>query len=297
MIPYAQPPIKFLARQDQTLASFVASGEYNVDQKTVISFGEEWSKFRTFATNEIEKIGSDYFDLINQDTSKWVVLDVGCGSGRWACYLAPKVRFVEAVDPSLAVWVANEALSFYKNTRVTHASVESLPFEDNTFDLVYSLGVLHHVPDTLSAVQQCFKKVKSGGFFLVYLYYALDNRSAGYRLLFKMSDVARHLISRLPSQLKRLICDLIAVLVYVPFVGLSWLISFFSTRLANHIPLSYYRKTSFFVMRNDALDRFGTPLEKRFTKIQIEVMLKEAGFVNISFSEREPYWHALAQKP
>ena len=50
-------------------------------------------------------------------------------------------------------------------------------------------------------------------------------------------------------------------------------------------------------MRNDALDRFGTPLEKRFSKIEITDMLAQAGFINIRFSSKEPFWHAIAQKP
>jgi hypothetical protein len=50
-------------------------------------------------------------------------------------------------------------------------------------------------------------------------------------------------------------------------------------------------------MRNDALDRFGTPLEKRFTKTEIEAMLKQCGLTKIQFSNNQPYWHVIAQRP
>jgi hypothetical protein len=61
-------------------------------------------------------------------------------------------------------------------------------------------------------------------------------------------------------------------------------------------PLSAYRDRSFYVMRTDAYDRFCTPLEQRFTRAEIEAMLTEAGFRNIRFSERAPYWCAVAER-
>jgi hypothetical protein len=60
--------------------------------------------------------------------------------------------------------------------------------------------------------------------------------------------------------------------------------------------LSAYHNKSFFVIRNDALDRFGTPLEQRFSKIEIKQMMEKAGLTNIIFSNNMPYWHAVGQK-
>ena len=64
----------------------------------------------------------------------------------------------------------------------------------------------------------------------------------------------------------------------------------------NKIPLSYYSNKSFNVIRNDSLDRFGTPLEQRFSKKQIEKMMHEAGLHDIKFSNNQPYWHVIGQK-
>lgn len=296
MIPYSSEPISELSCQEGIITSFIKGDEKNIDAQTVKSFGEEWAAFHQFATEEIEKIGNDYFDLLSFDTSSFNALDVGCGSGRWVRYLAPRVRFIEAIDPSDAVFVAKKMLRGYKNTRVTQASVANMPFPDSSFDLVYSLGVLHHVPDTQDAIQQCFNKVKKGGYFLIYLYYNLDNRGGIFKWLFNISNIFRKKISALSPSKKKIICDCIAAFIYWPLATTSSFVELFSQRIAKQIPLSYYRNTSFFVMRNDALDRFGTPLEKRFSKQEITDMLTGAGFVNIQFSSREPYWHALAQK-
>jgi ubiquinone/menaquinone biosynthesis C-methylase UbiE len=46
------------------------------------------------------------------------------------------------------------------NIRISHASVDRIPFADASFDLVFSLGVLHHIPDTQKAMEQAVAKVK-----------------------------------------------------------------------------------------------------------------------------------------
>ena len=298
MVPYIATPRAFIKEASTTIASFLQEDDTNIDWRTVKSFGAEWGKFNSFSPVEIEQIGKDYFDIVtgamlHRDT---VALDVGCGSGRWIKFVAPKVSYVEAIEPSMAVLSASKFLQPLNNMRITQASVENIPFADHSFDFVYSLGVLHHVPQTQSAILRCYEKLKPGGWFLLYLYYNLDNRSFLYKIIFKASDFLRNRISKLSNLTKRMLCDIIAMLVYWPLAKLSQLISIFSEQLAAAVPLSYYRKTSFHIMRNDSLDRFGTPLEKRFSKIEIENMLSSVGFSSIQFSQKPPYWHVVGQK-
>jgi hypothetical protein len=67
-------------------------------------------------------------------------------------------------------------------------------------------------------------------------------------------------------------------------------------RVRRHIPLQVYERQSFYVIRNDSLDRFGTPLEQRFSRKQIKEMMEKAGLTDIVFSEKLPYWHAVGKK-
>ncbi|HYG37767.1 MAG TPA: class I SAM-dependent methyltransferase [Cytophagales bacterium] len=271
----------------------------NIDWEVVNSFGNEWSRFNNFEDKEIDQIGDQYFDIAKNILNKnTLVLDVGCGTGRWSKYLSGKVKSIEAIDPSEAVFAASKLLENVPNVRISKAGVDAMPFEDNSFDLVFSLGVLHHIPNTAEAMKQCVKKVKPGGHFLVYLYYALDNRGRIFKSLFYASNIVRSIVSKLPQGLKNLFCDLIAFFIYGPFVLLSKLINKIPIlkRYVHYLPLSFYKDTSFHIIRNDALDRFGTSLEQRFSKEEIGKMMTACGLTNIQFSEREPYWHAIGQK-
>jgi hypothetical protein len=61
------------------------------------------------------------------------------------------------------------------------------------------------------------------------------------------------------------------------------------------VPLSSYRDQPFYVMQTDALDRFGTRLEKRYTRSEIEQMLRSAGFSRVEFNPDWPFWCAVAR--
>ena len=274
-------------------------GEKNRDDKTVDSFGEEWEKFNRFTDEEIESIGDEYFDivpdhLLHQST---LVMDAGCGSGRWSRYLAPKVGWIEAIDPSKAIYHAAAQNDDRENIRFSKADINDLPFQEGQFDFVFSLGVLHHIPDTEMALSALSKQLKQGGHLLIYLYYALDNRGPLYKLIFHLSNSVRYLVCRMPGPLKRFFCDLLAILFYLPFILISSAFMKMGLKsLAKKVPLHYYVGKSWFVVRNDSLDRFGTPLEQRFSRKEITTMLERTGFEEIVFSEEMPYWHAIAKK-
>ena len=298
MIPYSTAADSVLKTPTGEIAVFNSSEDDNLDESTVKSFGEEWSKFSAFSDKEIESIGNEYFDVVPDEAygKDKVALDMGCGSGRWSLYAAKHFNFIEAIDPSDAVFVA-ERQTAGKNIRVTKAGVDQIPFADDSFDFVFSLGVLHHTPDAEDALISLTKKLKHNGYLLLYLYYSLDNRGFFYKMIFGLVNLLRRLISSLPSRLKRFMCDIIAVVVYLPMIFISAVFAKIGAlKLSRSIPLNYYLGKSWNVIRNDALDRFGTPLENRFSKIEIEEMLLSCGYHNILFSPNMPYWHVVAQK-
>jgi ubiquinone/menaquinone biosynthesis C-methylase UbiE len=272
----------------------------NIDHKTVDSFGDEWQSFHGFSEEEIEKLGDEYFDVVtpemlNKGTS---VLEVGCGSGRFIKYLSTRAGFIVGVDPSHAIYAANDLIGKADNVVLAKASANDLPFAPRSFDFVYSIGVLHHIPDTFEAMRACVEMVKPGGYFFTYLYYDLDNRGVAFRSIFHASTLIRKVVSKMPGKPKRFVCDLLAVGLYMPFVGFGRLLRSLGVKkeIRRKVPLHGYENKSFYIIRNDALDRFGTPLEQRFTKAEITSMMTRCGLSDLRFSDNEPFWHVVGRK-
>ena len=272
----------------------------NIDPNTVSSFGEEWKAFHGFSEKDLKRIGDIYFDIVSDDmlNDQSTVIDIGCGSGRFIKYLGNRYKKIIGLDPSKAIYAADELVGKNEKVELVMASTDNIPFPDGYFDFGYSLGVLHHIPDTQKALNDSAKKIKSGGYFLLYLYYNLDNRPFYFKIIYWLSNLIRLVVSKLPAGLKKAICAFLAVVIYMPFVLLCRFLRIIGVRegIRRHIPLQAYERQSFYVIRNDSLDRFGTPLEQRFSRKQIKEMMEKAGLSDIVFSEKLPYWHAVGKK-
>jgi SAM-dependent methyltransferase len=268
----------------------------NLHAKTVASFSAEWSQFdqMALAEDEARAIFDDYFSMFPWDRLPAfpVGFDMGCGTGRWARLVAPRVSHLHCIDPSGALFIAQKTLASFSNVSFHQTTVEDAPLTRGSQDFGYSLGVLHHVPDTAGAIRACTALLKPGAPFLVYLYYAFDKRPLAFRLIWRCSDLLRKVVHQLPERMKLIVTDVIAALVYFPLARTAALAERLRLPIAN-LPLSYYRSRSFYTMRTDARDRFGTPLEQRFTREQITSMLEAAELTDIRFSERAPYWCAV----
>lgn len=269
----------------------------NADEKVVSGFGSEWSRFpqAELDPDDRTEIFRDYFAIFPWHAlpKRAVGADIGCGSGRWAALVAPRVERLHCVDASeVALGVARQQLANRRNVEFHMCSIDELPFADGSLDFAYSLGVLHHVPDTAAAIGSIASCLKPGAPLLLYLYYALENRPRWFRGLWRLTDFIRAAVAVLPDKPKQVLCELIAALTYWPLARFALLLDQLHILPASW-PLAGYRHRSFYVMRTDSLDRFGTRLEKRFTRVQIEDMMMLAGLRGVVFSERSPYWCAI----
>jgi SAM-dependent methyltransferase len=271
----------------------------NIDDKVVRDFGKEWQAFnhQNLEQSLLDSAFNSYFDIFPfDDLANGEGFDMGCGSGRWAKYVAPRVRFLNCIDPSSAA--LNQAklnLKNHQNCNFICEGASDNSLEDHSQDFGYSLGVLHHIPDTSLALKACAMKLKTGAPFLLYLYYRFDNKPKSYYLLWKLSDLLRRVISKLPFLVKFSISQIIAIFVYLPLARLAFFAEKIGINVSN-FPLTWYRNEPFYILRTDALDRFGTRLEQRFTKEEISLMLLNAGFEKLKFSDTEPFWTVLAYK-
>lgn len=271
----------------------------NIDTKVVAGFGDEWERFDQSGLDaaELERMFENYFNIFpwNDLPADAVGFDLGCGSGRWAKFVAPRVGKLYLFDPAeQALAVARKNLAGQTNCEFAVAGADSIPLDDHSCDFGYSLGVLHHIPDTEAGLRSCVAKLKSGAPFLLYLYYSFDNRPAWFRAIWKASDGVRRVISGLPHAPRSIVSQAIAVTVYYPLAKGSLVLEKAGMNVEN-LPLSQYRHNSLYVMRNDALDRFGTSLEQRFSKQEITEMMQRCGLERIKFSETS-FWTAVGYK-
>jgi SAM-dependent methyltransferase len=272
----------------------------NLDSVTVAAFGEEWSHFDQSEADdrELRAAFDRYFTVFPWDCLPVAArgFDLGCGSGRWAHYAAERVGTLYCIDASsAALAVAKRNLTNDGNCEFFAASVDCLPLPDNSMDFGYSIGVLHHVPDTEAGIKSCVAKLKEHAPLLLYLYYAFDNRPRWFRAVWRASDQVRKFVARLPFRAKLITTHLVAAGVYWPLARFSAIAERAGADV-HEFPLSMYRDHSFYTMRTDAFDRFGTRLEQRFTAQQIVRMMEAAGLVDIRVSDREPYWCAVGFK-
>ena len=278
--------------------------DQNLDQEVINSFGHEWAAFDYSESQTDVALDKQFLaycspiDLDQFNAKSSVAADFGSGSGRWAARLLPYFSLIYALEPSDG---ANHVLrkKFKDETRIRilqeTVGLNSIPA--HSLDLAMSLGVLHHIPDTPLAIREIGTKIKSGGTFLCYLYYKLENKPAYYRGLFWTANSIRWVISRVPYPVRRLSAKIIAGAIYLPLARTSKLIGNAGKNVSN-FPLHHYANMPFVMLENDALDRFGTRLEHRFSKTEITEMLRTAGFdlSTLRFSDKEPFWTFAVKK-
>jgi SAM-dependent methyltransferase len=272
----------------------------NLDRATVRDFGREWQRFDQSGVSraEMQQAFREYFTIFPWESlpRDSVGFDAGCGSGRWAAMVAPRVGRLHCVDASAeALATAEKNLLGVGNVSFHRVPLDAMPLPESSMDFGYSLGVLHHLPDPQAGLKACVTKLKPGAPMLIYIYYAFDNRPAWFRLLWRASDLLRRVQSKMPFPVKSAVAEICAAFIYWPLARGAKLFERLGFNVEG-LPLSAYRWRSYYSMRNDALDRFGTRLEHRMTKSQIRAMMEKAGLRDIQFSNAVPFWCAVGRR-
>lgn len=268
-------------------------GHEKVQRATALSFGAEWSHFRD-VRSDYAWLFDRYFEGVDLARYRGLwVLDAGCGMGRWAAYWALAGACVVAVDLGPAVEVAAETLQGHSNAHLVQADLLRLPFAEATFPVVYSMGVLHHLADPEAGFRSVASRVAPGGLLGAYLYYSLENRPWFHRLLLKGVTLVRRGTVRLPHSALRVLSAALAGALAALFVWPARLLDRLGlARAARNLPLSQYAPLEWRILYNDTVDRFGAPLEARFSREQVRALYRRAGFREPVIPESFPYWHA-----
>ena len=265
-------------------------------RRTSESFARQWLTYDVIEADEDRATFFAKTGFAADELCGALVLDAGCGSGRYARIAAAAGARVVAVDLSRACERAAQVLSPFANALVVQANLMSLPFRRDLFDAVYSIGVLHHTPDTRKALEAVAQFVRPGGKLAVWLYARRDP-------VFEAANrVLRGITTRLPfATLMRLAKLAIpvgamkrALLARKPTAWMSKLLPPCSSHPDPHIRVC------------DTFDWYSPEFQWHHTDDEVQGWLRDLGFAKIRSlsAEYEPYYtgqghgvNFVAEKP
>ncbi|HSE33831.1 MAG TPA: methyltransferase domain-containing protein [Pyrinomonadaceae bacterium] len=251
--------------------------------QTALSFGYEWQRFPEMYA-EWEKQFLDY--MKPHDPQSFFkgkrVLDAGCGNGRFAYYAAKYGAEVWAIDLGPAIEVARRNTEGAGDVNIIQADLHHPPFARESFDFIYSLGVLHHLPDPEQAFHNLLRYLKPGGDIQIYLYWSPERRPIKATLLGAVSLV-RKVTTRLPHRTVYALAYPGAAAAFVFFVWPYRLMRHFPSlrNLAEQLPMKQYADLPFRVCVNDQHDRFSAPIEFRYKRAEVEDLLDSGSLESI----------------
>lgn len=242
-------------------------------KKTLESFGFQWTRFpemfhefRANFLNYIRPIKPGFF-------RGKLSLDLGCGFGRHTYYAAEFGSEVVGLDLSNAVEAAYKNTRKFPHSHIIQGDIYNLPLR-NDFDFLFSIGVIHHLPDPKGAFLNLVKFAGRGSSVFVWLY----GREGRWFKIHIVEGVIRRITRKLPHGLLYYLCYIPAGIYQINNDIYNSLRKHKSTRgLAEKTPFRGYAKFPFRVKHADAFDLLATPVNNYYTREEVEEWLRDSG--------------------
>ena len=245
------------------------SFEWNIHRKTQLDSANKNNSMRNTSESAFQKC----VDFPLAELKDKLVLDAGCGMGRYSEVASKFGANVIGVDYSFAVDEAYENIGKRPNVQFIQADIFNLPFASETFDFIFSFGVLHHTPDCQNAFKQLPPLLKTNGSISMYVY-SRYNKAIVYTSAFW-----RFFTTKLPKRLLYLLCHISVPLYFlykVPVIGNIGKMLF----VIPMIPDWKWRIL-------DTFDWYSPKYQSKHTHAEVFEWFKDTGLSNISIFENE----------
>lgn len=242
------------------------SKNHTILLKTIERFGYEWTKYADYNAENFAR----FLDSIGSQLAHGMVaLDAGCGAGRHLATLADAGIEVVGADLSWAVETASFRSRNHPRIHIVQADLCCLPFRRPAFDFVYSLGVIHHLPDPSRGVASIAKHIRPGGFLLAWVYMRTTRKV--------ILEPLRRVFRLVPPKGIDAASLLLAAVEYGVLIGpyASLCRAFRRSILRDLVPrrIQEYAQLGFPVSRIDWYDRLAAPVSRSMTMSQAQNLL------------------------
>ena len=269
--------------QDQISPVKDRGEEFVRSQKAIQSnYGYEWQVFSHKKT-PWEKIYDETY--IQEDAAFFknkVGVDCGCGNGRYTMVPAGRGAEMVGIDLSNAILAAKEKGKDLPLFHPVQGDIYNLPFPDQQFDFAQTLGVIHITPDPEGALQSIKRTVKATGKIFIYVYRTFEEDSMMKQHALYVANLLRALTIKMSGNVLYLFLYLlippIFLLCYLPSM-LFWHIPG-GRRMFKNFPYNYeqYQNRSFRDIHMNLFDRFGNPIERRYTRREMMDWMEKSDF-------------------
>jgi len=213
-------------------------------------------------------------------------IDAGCGNGYDLRIMAkkhPAIHFI-GVDISDGIFNARRACNGLSNVSFVKASLLSLPFKEKIFDFAYSFGAIHHTPDPQGCFMELSRALNLNSKLIVYLY-EKHEKNLFKRCVLALVRPVRLVTTRMPKKLLFILCAFLSPIVFILFSVPARVFGLFKAtkKISDNVPFNFAGGP--FSLTGDLYDRFGAPIEHRYSLQEVRSIFEKSKFYDIEVTK------------
>lgn len=267
--------------------------------KTVTQFGSSWAIHRDIEEFYEGQFGDWISPISAKDFRGKTVLEAGCGKGRHSRLVASwQPAAIYSVDLSEAIFLAEANTRQYSNVTCVRANLLELPFPEDSFDIVFCVGVLHHLADPRAGLHELWRVLKPGGTLCLWVYAREGN---GWVVWF-VDPIRKGITSRIPTRLLRPLVWPLSACLYFVLKTIYGPVTRDGEKSATFLPygayLGYISKFPFREIDSIVLDHLCPPIAYYLRRETLEGWLVGLGARDARFRwHNRNSWNVVAKKP